>query len=70
MPDAPDIKARRKLDNLGKNLARVRREEAGTMEEIAAVAVEALDAGVTKAEIARRAGISRPTLNRLLPGKH
>jgi DNA-binding transcriptional regulator LsrR (DeoR family) len=67
MPDAPDIQARRKLDKLGAALTRTRREEAKAMKELAAVASEALEAGVTKAEIAKRAGISRPTLNRLLP---
>jgi DNA-binding transcriptional regulator LsrR (DeoR family) len=67
MPDAPDIEARRRLDKLGETLERVRGEEAATMKEIAVAANAALAAGVNKAEIAERVGISRPTLNRLLP---
>jgi transcriptional regulator with XRE-family HTH domain len=65
--DAPDIKARRRLDRLGETLERVRREESAAMKAIPAAAADALKAGVTKAEIAERVGISRPTLNRLLP---
>jgi DNA-binding transcriptional regulator LsrR (DeoR family) len=69
MPDAPDIAARRRLDRLGAKLASVRREEAATMKAIATAAADALEAGVTKAEIVKRAGISRPTLNRILQKK-
>lgn len=67
MADPPDIKLRRTLNNLGKNLARARRDERETLEEIASAATEALEVGITKAEIAERAKISRPTLDRLLP---
>ena len=66
MADAPDIRARRRLDVLGLQIESVRREEAKAMQQIAGVASEALDAGITKAEIVKRIGISRPTLDRLL----
>ncbi len=69
MADPPDIALRRKLNKLGKELARTRREQEQTMKQIAATIPDALEAGITKAEIAERAQISRPTLNRLLPKK-
>lgn len=69
MADPPDIALRRKLNSLGSKLTRARREEKQVADEIAGVAAEALEAGITKAEIAERAQISRPTLNRLLPKK-
>jgi DNA-binding transcriptional regulator LsrR (DeoR family) len=69
MADAPDIEARRRLDTLGEILERARGEEAAAMEEVPTAAADALAAGVTKAEIAKRVGISRPTLDRLLAEK-
>jgi transcriptional regulator with XRE-family HTH domain len=69
LKDPPDIEARRRLNRLGEKLTRARNDQGAAMQEIAQAAREALEHGVTRAEIAKRAQISRPHLNRLLDGK-
>jgi AcrR family transcriptional regulator len=62
----PDIEVRIRLGEIGMKLYRARKGQAEAMQEIAEAAREALEYGVTRAEIAERVKISRPTLNRLL----
>ncbi len=66
MADPPDIRLRRVLNDLGEELAGVRDHQGQVMGAIAKTAAKAVEAGITKAEIAERAQISRPTLDRLL----
>lgn len=66
MADPPDIALRRKLNKLGRELEGARSKEAKVKGEIADTIPDALEAGITKAEIAERAKISRPLLDRLL----
>ena len=67
--DPPDIEARRRLNRLGEKLTRARSDQEDAMQEIAQAAREALELGITRAEIAKRAKVSRPHLNRLLSKK-
>lgn len=59
---------RRELAALGARLANARAAEEMALREIAALATEALQAGLLKVEVSELAGISRVTLDRMLRG--
>lgn len=61
-----DIKIRRQLETLGQERANHLANGAEIMSRIGDAAAQAVDLGISKTEVSRRANISMPTLYALL----